>query len=149
MKLLKRIKARIRKWHSDRFLRKHHCRSYKEYNHRYDPDRNIHAVKVEDYYHGYPYVYLFTNSAHKIYDIYDYGMFTSYPVAHDIINWCTKNCKHKFRHDCLSLTAYDAPFITENPLYVVGHLGLGYMPIYYAFAFKDKLEYTMFVLKWS
>ena len=135
--MLTTIKQRFNQWKDHRFLRKHGCDNWKQYNHRYDPDINRIATRISDFYFNYPYVYCFEDHKHDIYywDIAVDGMYV-------LDQWCEKNCKDKYRFDFHR--AMKAP-ATANQ-WEVNELGGGD----YAFAaFKDQRDFNWFLLRWS
>jgi hypothetical protein len=90
------LKQKYLNWKEKRFLKYHMCVDRAQYERRYDPDYNMRASKVKDYYHGYPYVYRFDDRDHTIY-FWDLG----YDGRYVIKNWCKANLKDKFRIDFL------------------------------------------------
>ena len=135
--MLTTIKQKYREWKDQRFLRKHGCDNWKQYNHRYDPDIERRCSRIKDFYHGYPYIYCFEDRKHDIYywDIAVDGMYV-------LDQWCEKNCKDKYRFDFhrainVPATAYQ---------WEINELGGGD----YAFAaFKDQRDFNWFLLRWS
>jgi hypothetical protein len=133
--------TKLRNWWKQqqdrRFLRKHGCDNWKQYNHRYDSDINKRAVRINDFYANYPYVYCFEDHKHDIYywDIAMDGMYV-------LDQWCEKNCKDKYRFDFhrainVPATAYQ---------WEINELGGSD----YAFAaFKNEQDFLMFCLRWS
>jgi hypothetical protein len=146
-KNLKRIKTRIKSYiklkKDQRFLKKHCCTSWKQYNRKYDTDINQYCDTVKEFYHGYNYVYCFdhVNLNHYAYKVvYDYGPGGIRYTYMDMIDWCKKNCKHKFRPDIHRVIGTNMNDYTFND---IG--GLDYL----FFAFKDEKDYMMFRLRWE
>jgi len=156
--MIRRIKARIRKYKSDRFLKKHNCETWRQYNRLYDPDYNKDATKVTNYYKGYKYIHVFEDTKHYAYQtIYDYG-----PAGHrdgyfDILEWAEKNCKGKYRADMHRAIHIDRPnreWLIFNGSMIDYNSHFVYAPqninIHYLFfAFKDEQDYTWFKLRWE
>lgn len=135
-----RLKARIRKYKSDRFLKKHGCDTYRQYNRRYDPDYSYRANRVIDSYFGYQHIYCFPNKHYAYETLYDYGPGGYRDGYHEIVEWCEKHCKHKFRFDFKRvLQNYWGEW--EN-----NEIGGG---DYLFVAFKDERDYLHFMLRWS
>jgi len=140
MKIVSAAKNRIHNWQERRFLRKNGCRSWNEYYRVYDPDYNIRADKLRDYYHGYPYWHVFDNYNHYCYKVLaDYGPGGLIYGFHYIRDWCKDNTKHKFRMDGLRVYQFD------NEWHINELSGEDRM----VFAFKDERNYAWFMLRWS
>jgi len=135
--LISKIRERYKAWQDRRFLKKHHCENWRQYNHRFDPDVNWRATRIKEFYHGYPYVYVFENRNHEVY-YWDLGMVGTYIVD----KWCETNCKEKYRMDFFRAIRCPA---TANQ-WELNDLGGG---DYIFVAFKDEQEFIMFMLRWS
>ena len=126
-----------RKWSENRFLKKHKCETWEDYNRKYDPDVYHLALEIKNFYHGYPHVYCFDNHNHSIYD---------WDIAYDGVyvatNWCKQNLKHKFRFDFHRVWRSSA---TGNE-WSINDIGGG---DHIFFACKDSTDYMMFLLKWA
>lgn len=140
---LRRIKAWFRKRKSDRFLKKHHCKTWAHYLRVYDPDHNVRASRITDYYHGYKHIHVIEQRDHYAYQcIYDYGPGGFREGWMDLIEWCEKNCKDKFRFDMHR--AMKAPATAYQ--WEINELAGG---DYIFAAFKDERDYMHFLLRWS
>lgn len=140
MKFITTVKNKIHKWREQRFLRKHGCVSWDMYNRLYDPDYDIRASRVKDYYHGYPYWHVFDNYNHFCYEkLADYGPGGVFYGFHRMQAWCNDSIKHKFRMDGLRL------FKIENEWHINELSGGDKM----VFAFENERDYAWFMLKWS
>lgn len=65
---------------------------YQDHN---DPDRNIRASRIKDYYHGYAYIVVFESSQGD-----PWTRYPSWIQAYNAIEeWCYENCKEKWRTD--------------------------------------------------
>ena len=137
--MLETIKSRYESYKEQRFLKRHGCKTRKEYNRKYDPDYNIRATRIVDIYHGYPHVYCFENHKHQIY-WWDLG----YDGSAVIWLWCEKNLSGKFRFD--SHRVIKSKYTSPENEWVVNEIGGG---DYIFVAFKDPKDYTLFLLKWS
>lgn len=135
--IIKYLSKKFKLWRERRFLRKHGCDSWQQYNHRYDPNINKRATRIKDFYAKYPYVYCFENHKHEVYywDIAIDGMYR-------LDQWCQKNCKGKYRFDFHR--AMNAP-ATANQ-WEINELGGG---DYIFVAFQEQRDYNWFILRWS
>lgn len=135
--------AKIKHWRDRRFLKKHGCDSWAQYNRRFDPDYNIRASRVKDYYHGYKYWKPFENHAHQIYQ-WDLG----YDGSKEVIEWCEKNIKGKFRFDCLRCYRQTPIGLNgaEEPDWFINDLGNG---DYFFFACQDERDFLWFTMRWA
>jgi len=134
--IVEKIKDSYLNWKEKLFLKKHGCENRAQYERRYDPDYNIRATRVKDYYHGYPYVHCVTDRDHTIY-FWDLG-WCGTTVIH---SWCKENLKGKFRIDCLRVIK--DRYTNE---WEVNELGGG---DYYFIAFKDESDMMWFKLRWE
>ena len=100
------------------------CNSWKEYLQIYDPNVYYSAWTVQGFYHGYPYVYRWSDANHLAY--------------FQIKEWCEKNCKYRYRFDCHRIGSDEDWRFNEM-------FGTDRMFV----AFTDKRDYNWFVLKWS
>lgn len=107
-----------------------------EYQNYEDPDRNIRAVRIKDYYFGYPYTHAFTTTR-----TLPWTKFSNWMDCYEEMNrWCKTNCRGKFRSDILR--------VVKSPQndWELNDIGGGDALFY---AFKDPKDYTMFLLRWS
>lgn len=114
------------------------------YQKQTDPDCNLRADRIKDYYHGYRHVHAFTSTR--------VGPFTNYPTWMDayqaIQDWCKINCQDKFRDDILRAHKqtginYDG---TTDEEWFNNEIGGGDVLF---FAFKNSKDYTLFCLRWA
>jgi len=101
-----------------------------------DPDRNISASRIKDYYHGYPYIVVFTTSRGDPWTRY-LDWLTAYSA---IETWCKENCEDKWRTD-IHRVIQDYWGNWE-----MNDIGGGDALF---FAFKDVNDAFMFKLKWG
>ena len=96
-----------------------------QYQNYEDPDRNIRATRIKDYYFGYPYTHAFTST-----------------------RWCKANCRGKFRSDILRVTKQTGIGLNGSTTeeWFLNDIGGGDALFY---AFKDPKDYTMFCLRWA
>ncbi len=135
--IIKPIKEMYRKYSEKKFLKKHGCETWEQYNHRYDPDINNRASKIKHFYQGYPYVYCFEDHKHDIY-FWDLG----YDGTFVVDKWCKENLKGKFRLDFHR--AFKANSTAND--WEINEIGGG---DYIFFACKDPKDFTLFMLVYS
>jgi hypothetical protein len=133
--MFKSIKEYWNRYREKRFLRRHSCSNWREYNRRYDTDFNNRATEINSIYHGYSHVYQFTDHKHTIYD-WDLG----YDGAYVVERWCEQNLCGKFRLD------FHRVIEDSCGKWVINELGGG---DYIFAAFKDPQDFTHFMLRWS
>jgi hypothetical protein len=132
----KKIKQLYLDWREKLFLKKHGFETRAQYERFHDPDYNIRATRIKDYYHGYPYVYHFDDHEHTVY-FWDLGY-----AGHYVINkWCHENLKDKFRFDFLRVI--QDSYTKEWEINELG--GTDYIFI----AFKDERDLMWFRLRWE
>ena len=108
---------------------------YQDYE---DPDRDVRAIRVKDYYRGYPYTHSFTST--RTLPWIEFGNWMD--CYEEMNRWCKTNCKDKFRSDILRV--YKGP--ASGHEWELNDIGGGDALFY---AFKDPKDYTMFLLKWG
>lgn len=146
VKVYRRFRAYLRKRRSDKFLKKHLCNSYKEYNRKYDPDIDPYASYIANRYSGYGYVHVFENPFHTIYQFETDGWNYDMRGIREVIQWCDDNCKGKYRIDEILSVKTEEGFYLIVPFPVMSHIN----PQYRFFAaFKDEKDYMWFLLRWS
>jgi len=136
-RFLNYFRSKIQTWRDRRFLKKHGCKSWDEYNYRFDPDRNQRAPRVKDYYCGYPYWTPIENRKHLAYywDVHEDGIYI-------LSNWCKENLSGKFRFDFLRVM--NAPATAWQ--WEINEIG---GRDYIFFACKDERDLLLFTLRWG
>lgn len=143
MNVLTKVYCRYLLWKDNRFLKKHGCVNWKEYNHRFDPDINCSASAIESYYMNYPYVYVIKDPTPEAFQKYDDWLEGYVKLK----NWCDNNCAGKWRSDVHRV--YPNNFFTGTHTakeYVMNDIG-GYDFIF--FAFKNEKDYLWFTMRWT
>ena len=130
------LKQKYLDWREKRFLKKHGCENRAQYERMYDPDYNMWATRVKDYYFGYPYVHCVTDRDHTIY-FWDLGWCGMIAIH----QWCKENCKDKFRIDFLQVLKDS---YTDE--WEVNGMGGG---DYIFIAFKNESDMMWFKLRWE
>ena len=149
MVLIDNLKYKYKKWKEERFLKKHGCDNWKQYYRNTDPDRNIRADRVKDYYHGYDYVYCLDYREHHAYQLlYDYG-----PGGHrygyeDIMDWCEANLAYKNRMDILRVFKQTPIGLNgaQESEWWINEIGGG---DYVFFACQDPEDFFIFKMRWA
>jgi len=137
------VKEKYAAWKEARFLKKHGCDDREQYDYRFDPDRNVRASRVADYFHGYDYVSCCESRSHYAYTLlYDYGPGGIRYGFDEMHQWCKEHCQEKFRVDYLRVIKYPS---TGNK-WEINELGGG---DHVFFAFKNKEDYFIYTLKWG
>lgn len=137
------FKTKLNDWKERRFLKKHKCNSWEQYNHRFDPDRNQRASRVKDYYHGYNNWVAIEDTNHKVY-YWD----VAYDGIYVLSEWCKENFKGKFRFDFLRVHK-QTPYGLNGPEdseWWINELGGS---DYIFFACKEPEDMFLFKLKWG
>ena len=109
-----------------------------DYQNYEDPDRNIRAIRIKDYYFGYPYTHAFTSTRTLPWIAFENWM----DCYEEMNRWCKVNCRGKFRSDILRVMKEPS---TGNE-WEINDMGGGDALFY---AFKDSRDYTMFCLRWA
>ncbi len=138
--MIARLKARYAEWKERRFLKKHGCDSKAQYERRYDPDYNLRATSLRDYYHGYPYWADIPYPHHAYQVLYDYGPGGWREGYHDIWDWCKEHCEDKFRIDFLRVIQnYSGEWEVNE---------IGGMDVIFI-AFKNENDFLNYCLRWA
>lgn len=117
-----------------RFLERNNCSSWEVYNRQTDPDTAQNALHIVEWYHGYPYIYMFEST-----DLDGNWLET----LTDMKDWCYENCRGKWRSDIHRVHKLSD---IHADVYVLNELG-GYD--YLFVAFKDQVDHNWFVLRWG
>lgn len=136
------LPCKWRNFRDNQFLKKHGCKTWKEYHYRNDPGVTYTATQVDHYYSGYPYIFRFERG-HKIYDADIW--YTGQGVVSD---WINENCQGGFRFDALRVTKQQGIGIDgkSETVWFIDELGGG---DYVYVAFKSQRDYAWFLLKWG
>jgi hypothetical protein len=138
MGLIQQLKDRYKGYKEKRFLDTHGCKTWREYERRYDPDVGYMARWTHTYYHGYPYVFPHEPSGYK-----DFGFHGVHPYVENsdkMAVWCEKNCRGKWRNDW-----HRGDWDHQGNYEFNGISGSDIM----FFAFKEEADYIWFRLVWE
>jgi hypothetical protein len=139
---IKELKERYKNYKEKKFLESYGCKTWKEYERRYDKDIGPRQNNAKTFYYGYPYLFVTPDKRDKR------GMGIAFleggwsvETVDQMIEWCEKNCKGKWRNDWLRgfWSSYNNEFLINE----IG--GEDYM----FFAFKEKSDYIWFNLVWQ
>lgn len=136
------------KWQHQRYLNKMGW-TEEAFQRQTDPDVNLRADRVTQFYHGYPHVYVFTSSRED-----PFTRYMSWIEGYNAIAaWCDANCKGKVRHDIMRVHKQTGLKQVDNgidwieePEWFINDIGGGDALF---FAFKDSKDYSTFLLKWA
>lgn len=124
----------LQDWKHHRFLRKHGCRTQREYDLKYDDDYFPRADLVKEIYRGYPHIYFLPHRTGT-------ANFNYLARVSEAEKWCRENCKEKYRSDW---NRGDFDQIYDD--FRINAFG----PCdYKVFAFKSKEDYVWFMLSCS
>ena len=134
MGLIDQLKQRYKDHNARRFLKAHGCKTWKEYERRYDPDIGPFARWSHTFYHGYACTLPIEPNV-----IAAYGL-KYHDLIEEMAEWCEHNCKGKWRNDWLR------GFWDHHGNYEFNEIGGGDIMF---FAFKEESDYVWFRLTWE
>ena len=131
------IKYRYLEWRWDRVLKRSGCKSWEFYFRQNDPDYFAAGRTVRNQLHGYPYIAVVDYNKLPVRFDPLFG-----PIEHceEILKWCNKNCRKKYRNHWERVIQDHAGQYLPN--------GIGGTDELF-FAFKDERDYILFILRWS
>jgi hypothetical protein len=138
--ILSFIRSRYKRWVDKRYLKKHHCRSWEQYNHVYDEGRNVNADNLTDYYCGY-------NAIVHV----RWAIVVNLPSWHDpfgggyyeLTNWCKEHCTDDFRLDDIAGKFINSKYVMADTL-----LSNSVISNQVFIAFKSEKDALLFKLRW-
>ena len=137
MKIIKRVRAYLRKYKAARKLKMSGHDTWASYRHMHDPDICRSSLGPKDFYIGYPYVYKIASPDHYAYQSVDGFMTCGYDIMR---KWCEKNIRYNYRMD------YHRVFKDHFTRELFNEMA-GDDMIY--FAFNNEQDYLLFVLRWG
>lgn len=137
MGLIEQLKKRYKDHNERRFLKAHGCKTWQDYERRFDPDIGQLARWAHTFYHGYPYLYQCPN-----YNLVWRSSSVAATFTHlqKMTEWCETNCRGKWRNDWLR------GFWDSHGNYEFNEIG-GSDTMF--FAFKEESDYMWFRLVWE
>lgn len=129
------LKNKWKGWKEKNFLESYGCKTWREYELKYDPDVYFGAETSSGFYKGYKHVIAYR----WMYQTYDPKL------SNEIIAWCEETCQGKWRtdfHRCQT-----GRFINVMDTAPFNFNGLGNEDIRF-FAFKDGEDALAFSLRW-
>lgn len=142
--MIKELVNKYKLYKEQRFLKKHNCNSWEQFDKVYDIDINRHADRIKDYYLGYPYIYIFKDTTKEIFNKHR-DWIDGYK---ELESWCGKHCIGKYRSDIHRVwpqTSIDFDGNTETEYHFNDIGGHDFL----FFAFKHEFDYIWFTTRWS
>lgn len=136
--MIEQLKKRWKGYKEKRFLETHGCKTWREYERRYDKDIGPMARWAHTFYHGYPYVFPLDPDGYR--DLHYHGVYPYVDAADKMQEWCEQNCQGKWRND------WHRGFWDQQGNYEFNGIGGGDIMF---FAFKEESDYVWFTLVWS
>ena len=138
MGLIQDLKARYKGYKEQKFLKTHGCKTWREYERRYDKDVGHIARWAHTFYHGYPHIFPLDPDGYI-----DFGFGGVHPyidTAEKMTEWCEQNCRGNWRND------WHGGFWDQHGNYEFNAIGGGDLMF---FAFKEESDYVWFKLAWQ
>jgi hypothetical protein len=143
MDMIKSLKERWKGYKEKRFLENYGCKTWREYERKYDADVGFRARWAHTYYHGYPHVLPMDP---KKFSGWALGG-TIFQLVDKMTEWCEQNCQGKWRND------WHRGFWDAHGNYEFNGIGGGSMILpggdVMFFAFKEESDYVWFMLTWQ
>lgn len=136
--MIENLKARYKGYKEKKFLESHGCKTWREYERRYDKDVGHIARWAHTFYHGYPYVFPLEPDGYR--DLHYYGIYPYLDAVAQMTEWCEQNCRGKWRND------WHRGFWDQHGNYEFNAIGGGDLMF---FAFKEESDYVWFRLTWE
>lgn len=134
------LKNKIKTLQDKMFLKRHGCKTWEQYNYIYDPDINLSAIQVGDYYHGYKSIKCIDNPQHIAYHCE-----IAFSGISVLSQWCDNNCVDKYRFDFLRVRRVGNSTDEKEEWHINGIGDVDYIFV----AFKNPMDCTMFTLTWG
>lgn len=138
--MLTKIKEKYKQWQHQRYLRKMGW-TEKMYQRQIDPDCDMQARTVKDYFHGYPHLIVMKSAAdwNRRYGSWSEGLRLA-------TEWCEESCQDKFREDILRAFEQNGIDLLgrSHPEWHINELSHDVL----VWAFKSEKDYINFLLKW-
>jgi hypothetical protein len=130
--ILSFIRSRYKRWVDKRYLKKHNCTSWEQYNHTYDTCRDKSAANLIDYYFGYK------------------SIVPTAPPPYELVSWCKEHCTDDFRLDHIKGSFINSRFVISHISEFVPttHINWHSIPSEVFIAFKSEKDALLFKLRW-
>jgi hypothetical protein len=138
MDMIKQLKERWKGYKEKRFLENYGCKSWREYERKYDDDIGPRARWAHTYYHGYPHV--LPIDPQNFIDWVNGGRHPYHELVEKMMEWCEQNCQGKWRND------WHRGFWDHGGNYEFNGISGGDVMF---FAFKEESDYVWFKLAWK
>ena len=138
MELIQKLKNRYHGYKEKRFLETHGCKTWREYERRYDSDVGYLARCSQAFYYGYPHVFALDPDGYR--DLTAFGIHPYFESIEKMTKWCEENCTGKWRND------WHRGFWNHHDHFEFN--GIGGTDIMF-FAFKEERDYIWFTLTWQ
>ena len=138
MNTIQQLKERWKGYKEKRFLENYGCKTWREYERKYDPDVGFRARCAHTFYHGYPYVFPLIPDGYR--DLVFHGVHPYVDATEKMQEWCEQNCQGKWRND------WHRGFWDPQGCFEFN--GIGGSDIMF-FAFKEESDYVWFKLVWD
>lgn len=136
--MIEKLKERLQGWKEKRFLENYGCKTWREYELKYDPDVAFNARWAHTFYHGYDHIFSLNPQGLRDYGIL--GVFPYHDAMKQMTEWCEQNCTGKWRND------WHCGFWDHHGNYELNSISGGDIMF---FAFKEEADYIWFKLVWS
>lgn len=140
MRIIRRIKAWVRKKRAERKLKKSGYENWRQYRHNRDPYVEKYANHLDDFYKGYPYVYPINYNHYAYRNLYDHGPGGTRYGYNEMSDWCDEKIRLNYRVDIHRVWVNQWGKAELNDI--------GGSDIIY-FAFKYEKDFTHFLLRWA
>jgi len=138
------IRSRYKRWVDKRYLKKHNCTSWEQYNHVYDTCRDKSAPNLVDYYFGYKSIVHVRWAVITNFPSW-YHPFASTP--YELTDWCKEHCTDEFRLDRIHGKFINSKFVISTDVDAVAiALHNTYPEVF--MAFKSEKDALLFKLRW-
>lgn len=138
MGMIEQLKQRWKGYKEKRFLESYGCKTWREYERKYDPDVGFRARWAHTFYHGYP--HLVPIEPQGLRDYGPNGVHPYHDLCEKMMEWCEQNCQGKWRNDW-----HRGNWDHQGNYELNGISGGDIM----FFAFKEEADYIWFKLTWQ
>jgi|TARA_R110000782_G_scaffold214567_1_gene302373 hypothetical protein len=141
--MLRFVKSIYKKWVDKRYLKKHNCESWEQYNHIYDPYIDHDAKNVRDYFFGYSSIVHVRWAV--VSNLPSWHEFHAQP-PYELTKWCKENCADDFRLDQIRGSFVNSKFVLATVS--IDSDNIFRVPVEVFLAFKSEKDALLFKLYW-